>query len=258
MNKILNTRFHAGARALCAIALGLGLWALASHASETTIEPMPPQLETRFALSALPPAIRDSASVYLLDPATGYRLSRRGTSGIACLVERTVWELADFRNDIYIPLCYDAAGVETYLKVIMDTAALRAKGMSPNALKVEVEHRYRTMTYRAPVKAGLSYMVGPVMRTVGPPDMKVHTMAMPHLMFYAPGITNEDIGATPDLRVPSSLQYPFIDKQGNAEQSYIIQMLGAAELAKILADEKALIDDLCRHRKLLCLSQHTH
>ena len=29
-------------------------------------------------------------------------------------------------------------------------------------------------------------MVAPVMRTVGPPDMQVHTMPMPHLMFYAP------------------------------------------------------------------------
>jgi hypothetical protein len=130
--------------------------------------------------------------------------------------------------------------------------------MSPIELKTEVERRYRTKTYRAPDKAGLSYMVGPVMRTAGPPDMKVHTMAMPHLMFYAPGITNEDIGATPDLRVPSSLQHPFIDMQGNAEQSYIIQMLGAAELAKILADEKPLIDDLCAYRKLLCLNQHKH
>src|SRR5687767_12928607 len=169
MNKISNTRLLAGARALCAIALGLGLAVPASYASETTIEAMPPQLETRFALSALPPSLRDGASVFLLDPATGYRLSRQGSSGIACLVERTVWEVADFRNDIYIPLCYDAAGVKTYLKVIMDTAALRAKGMSPIELKAEVERRYRTKTYRAPDKAGLSYMVGPVMRTAGPP-----------------------------------------------------------------------------------------
>ena len=38
-------------------------------------------------------------------------------------------------------------------------------------------------------------MVGPVMRTLGPPDLKVHTMPMPHLMFYAPHVTNEDLGA---------------------------------------------------------------
>lgn len=101
----------------------------------TTIERMPADLETRFALSALPPALRDKATVYLLDPGKGYHLSRQGTSGVACLVERTAWELADFRDDIYIPLCYDAVGARTYLKVIMDAAALRAQGLGPAALK---------------------------------------------------------------------------------------------------------------------------
>ena len=66
------------------------------------------------------------------------RCRDEGTSGLTCLVERTVWEMADFRDDIYIPLCYDAAGTDTYLKVIMDTAALRGQGMNPAALKAEI------------------------------------------------------------------------------------------------------------------------
>jgi hypothetical protein len=233
--------------------IGAGISASPSLATETTIEQMPAKLESQFALSALPPALRDQATVYLLDPKKGYQLSRQGMSGLTCLVERTAWELADFRNDIYIPLCYDAVGTKTYLKVIMDTATLRAQGMSPVALKAEMESRYRDKTYRAPEKAGLSYMVAPVMRTVGPPDMKVHTMPMPHLMFYAPNITNEDIGAAPDLSVHSSLLYPFIDKQGIAEQSYVIQLIGEAEKAKIMADEKNLLAALCTYRASLCL-----
>jgi hypothetical protein len=96
------------------------------------------------------------------------------------------------------------------------------------------------------------------MRTVGPPDMKVHTMPMPHVMFYAPHITNEDLGAVPDLNDPASLLNPFIDRQGNAEQSYMIQMVGAAEKARILADEKALVDALCAHRDILCLDHSQH
>ncbi|MGH9841208.1 MAG: hypothetical protein ACREEM_20840, partial [Blastocatellia bacterium] len=163
----------------------IGISAPPSQATETTIEQMPAKLETQFALSALPPALRDQATVYLLDPKKGYQLSRQGTSGVTCLVERTVWEMADFRNDIYIPLCYDAVGTKAHLKVIMDTATLRAQGMSPVALKAEIETRYRSKTYKVPEKAGLSYMVAPVMRAVGPPDMKVHTMSMPHVMFYA-------------------------------------------------------------------------
>lgn len=224
----------------------------------TTIEQMPPKLETQFALSAIPRALRDQATVYLLDPKKGYQLSRRGTSGVTCLVERTVWEWVDYRNDIYIPLCYDAVGTKAHLKVIMDAAALRAQGMSPEALKAEIENRYRNKTYKAPEKAGLSYMVAPIMRALGPPDMKMHTMAMPHLMFYAPNVTNEDIGAVPNFGVPSTLRYPFIDKQGNAEQSYMIQLVGEAEKARILTEEKALIDELCAYRDVLCLAHKGH
>jgi hypothetical protein len=235
----------------------LGVSARPSHATETTIAQMPEKLEIQFALSALPPALRDQATVYLLDPKKGYQLSRQGASGVTCLVERTVWEWADFRNDIYIPLCYDAVGTKAHLKVIMDTAALRAQGMGAAALKAEIERRYKNMTYGAPEKAGLSYMISPVMRALGPPDMKIHTMSMPHLMFYAPNITNEDVGAVPNLNVHSSLLYPFIDKQGIAEQSYLIQLIGAAEKAKIMADERTLLHDLCAYRDVLCLSRQT-
>jgi hypothetical protein len=81
--------------AIVAIIL-VGSSALPSRAIETTLEQMPAKLETRFALSALPPALRDKATVYILDPTKGYQLSRQGTSGLTCLVERTVWEWADF------------------------------------------------------------------------------------------------------------------------------------------------------------------
>jgi hypothetical protein len=249
--KLMSTKI-ALAVPIVAISL-IGISARPCHATETAIEQMPAKLETQFALSALPPVMRNQATVYLLDPKKGYQLGRQGTSGVTCLVERTVWEWADFRNDIYIPLCYDAVGTKAHLKVIMDTAALRAQGMSAATLKSEIESRYRNKTYGAPEKAGLSYMISPVMRALGPPDMKMHTMSMPHLMFYAPSITNEDIGAVPDLSVHSSLLYPFIDKQGIAEQSYMIQLIGAAEKAKIVADEKTLLNDLCAYRDVLCL-----
>lgn len=238
-----------------AAAAAVATWA---HAAEITLDRMPADLETRFALSAAPPRLRDKASVYLLDPARGYQLSRQGTSGVACLVERTSWDLADFRNDIYFALCYDAAGAKTYLKHIMDVAELRAQGMEPAALKAEVEKRYRKKIYKVPDKPGLSYMVAPIMRTIGPPDLKVRTMAMPHLMFYAPNLSNADIGAAPDLADHASLLYPFVDKQGIAEHSYMIQLVGETEKAKILTDEKTLIDDLCAYRDVLCLAHAGH
>jgi hypothetical protein len=222
----------------------------------TTLEAMPPALETQFALSAAPPGLRAKAAVYLLDPKKGYHLAREGSSGVACAVQRTQWELADFRNDIYYGICFDAAGVKTHLQVVFDAAALRAQGMSPPALKAEIEKRYRENTYQPPAKPGVSYMVGPIMRTIGPPDRSVQTMAMPHLMFYASGLTNEDIGAVPNLADHGSLLYPFVDRQGSAEHTYMIQLIGEAEKAAILAAEKPLIDALCAYRAVLCLSHH--
>jgi hypothetical protein len=232
--------------------------AMPAHAVETTLERMPAALETQFALSAAPPGLRAKASVYLLDPKKGYYLAREGSSGVACAVQRTQWEFADYRNDIYYGICFDAAGVKTYLQVVRDAAALRAQGVSPAALKTEIEKRFRDKTYVPPAKPGLSYMVAPIMRTFGPPDMKVQTMAMPHLMFYAPYLTNDDIGAVPNLSDHSSLIYPFVDKQGIAEHTYMIQFMGEAETAKILANEKPLVDALCAYRDLLCLTHDSH
>lgn len=243
---------------LAAAWLATALVAPCSQANDYIIEQMPAALESRYALSAAPPALRAGAGVHLLDPEEGYRLSRQGTSGVTCIVQRTAWELADYRNDIYIPLCYDAEGTKTYLKVIMDAAALRARGMDAAALKTEVEKRYREHIYTVPEKAGVSYMLSPVMRTIGPPDLKVHTMNMPHLMFYAPFVSNRDIGAVPDLADPASLLYPFIDRQGNAEQSYIIQLVGGAEKAAILAREQALVEELCHWREVLCSGDDAH
>jgi hypothetical protein len=240
-----------------AAALALAL-VLAGSGPAAAIEPMPEDLEMRFALAAAPPPLRQEATVYVLDPAKGFRLAREGSSGVTCLVQRTVWELGTDRDDIYIPLCYDAAGTRTYLQVIMDAAALAAEGLGAADLKAEIAGRWADGTYTVPDKPGLSYMIAPVFRTVGPPDLAVRTMAMPHLMFYAPGVTNADLGAKPDLADYASLAWPFIDRQGNNEQSYIIQMLGVAEKAAILAAEKDLVDDLCAYRDVLCLPPGGH
>ena len=60
-------------------------------------------------------------------------------------------------------------------------------------------------------------------------------MAMPHLMFNASGLTNDDIGAKPDFTDWASILNPFVDRQGHDAQSYMIQMIGEAEKAKILS-----------------------
>src|SRR5258708_35587385 len=86
------------------------LAAVCVYAADTTIEQMPPRLALQFALSALPPAMRDQASVYLLEPKPGYQLKHQGTRGVICLVERTASEQTDFRKHVYVRLCSGAQG----------------------------------------------------------------------------------------------------------------------------------------------------
>ena len=92
-------------------------------------------------------------------------------------------------------------------------------------MKDEMQKRWKNKTYKVPEKGGVSYMIAPVQRTVGPPDLKVVSISLPHVMVYAPNVTNEDIGAAPDLANLSTLLYPFIDRQGIGEQSYIIHLM---------------------------------
>ncbi|MGD0659391.1 MAG: hypothetical protein ABSD38_15105 [Syntrophorhabdales bacterium] len=44
------------------------------------IEPLPRDLEIQLALSALPPHLRDNATVYVLNPDKGFEVARKGTN----------------------------------------------------------------------------------------------------------------------------------------------------------------------------------
>jgi len=221
----------------------------------SVLERMPKALEVRYALSALPPALREKAAVYVLDPAKGYVLERAGSNGQSCFVQRTEWKFGDYRSDVYAPMCYDETGAKNQMKVLFDVAALRAEGMPAEAMKKEIEARFRNGVYRAPNRPGFSYMTEPLMRTYMSLDPKdkdsVMTMSMPHVMYYAPNITSSDVGALP---CPPCAPYPFVFEPG--PHGYVIQRLGDQESAKIVADEAPLVNDLCSYRSVLCLASH--
>ena len=83
------------------------------------------------------------------------------------------------------------------------------------------------------------------------PDGQVRTMSGPHVMFYAPNVTENDIGAA----AGASLKYPFLTTEGVNEQTFIIQLMGDAERAAIEAAERELLNDLCAYRDVLCLKR---
>ncbi len=163
------------------------------------LEKWPQDLETDFALSALPPHLRDSASVYLLDPAKGYYLSRKGSNGFVCFISRTEWEWGEFRDDLAVPVSYDAEGAKTVFVVYQDVAAMRATGkLSAQQVRDTVIARIQRGYYKAPSRPGISYMLAPVMRAYqsDPDNKNIVTISVPHYMFYAPYLTAAEIGVT--------------------------------------------------------------
>ena len=72
-------------------------------------------------------------------------------------------------------------------------------------LKELMQERDRTGYYKQPERPGISYMMAPIMRTYDSPEKNefVTTISYPHVMYFASGIRNEDIGGgTPGGKDP--------------------------------------------------------
>jgi len=220
-------------------------------ASPAKLERMPEPLETRFALSAAPPHLRENATTYLLDPAKGYVLGRKGTNGVSCIVVRSDWQFdAAFRDDIFWPVCYDAEGSKTLFQDYLYAAELRAQGMDGKQAHQEVMKKFGTAASPNPSRTGVAYMIAPLMR--GFVRSGVATMNMPHYMFYAPNVKNADIGGN-----GFSKQYPFVLSMHPGRDDYIILLVGETEKAKILEESKELLAELCSYRDYLCTTAAT-
>src|SRR3954470_5060487 len=75
------------------------------------IEALPRDLEIQLALSALPPHLRDSATVYVLNPDKGFEMARKGSNGFHTFVARTGddamqgdWPLKEYPKDVLYPV----------------------------------------------------------------------------------------------------------------------------------------------------------
>jgi len=213
------------------------------------LETIPVDLETDFALSALPSHLRTDATVYLLDPEKGYYIARRGSNGFICFIARTEWEWAEFRKDLAAPISYDAEGAKTIFPVYLDVAAMRASGkFTALQIKDTIVERINKGIYKAPSRTGISYMLAPIMRVYpAMPDNKdIVTMSMPHYMFYAPYITNTDVGIKQDAHQGPMLVNPdqWVLGERKGPHGYIILPATETEKAKILEESKELVKRL--------------
>ena len=139
--------------------------------------------EITLALAALPDAMRAGAGVYVLGP-QGYKLARASTSGITCLVSRS-------RPDTQEPICWDREGSETILPLALAKAEWQAAGASEAEVTTREQEGFATGKFRAPRRAGVSYMLSAENWVFnGERVVRYH----PHVMVYAPYVTNADIG----------------------------------------------------------------
>ena len=219
------------------------------------IEPLPKDLEMQLALSALPPHLREGATVYLLNPAKGFEVARKGTNGFHAFVARTgddafrgTWPFTKYRDDILYPISFDTAGSRQNMRVFFDAAEAQAKGVPPAELKRKVQDRLRTGVYTRPERAGVSYMLSPILRTYDDPEKsdKVTTINYPHVMYYAPDITNEDVGGGELGGVG-----PFVIMPGH--HGYLIQPRGEKETAAITKEYAGMLARLCKIKTVWCL-----
>ncbi len=228
------------------------------------LEAMPADLETAYALSALPPHLRQEATVYLLDPAKGYYIARQGSNGFICFISRTEWAWAEFRNDLAAPISYDAEGARSIFPVYQDVAVMRASGkFTPERIRDTIVSRIIAGVYKAPSRAGISYMLSPVMRVYPamPDNNHIITVSGPHYMFYAPYITNKDVGIKPGSRQGPAMVNPGELILGEAKDPYGYIILGAneAERAIILEEGKELMKKLAEYKpwfKIETMSGH--
>jgi len=141
-------------------------------------------VEHREALAAGPPAIQDGAGVYLLTD-RGYELARESRNGFHCIVSRS-------QPDAFEPQCLDAAGSATLLQQILLRGELQMRGMDADAIRGEIDARWKAGRLKSPARPGLNYMLSTKNRVPIGPDKVIHYG--PHLMFYAPNMTDDDIG----------------------------------------------------------------
>jgi len=145
------------------------------------------ECEVAIARSALPTRLRKNASVYALVGGK-YQKVIEGSGPFTCIVERN-------HPDSVIPQCMDAAGVESVLPAIIDRSNMAISGAAFEAIEAANKKKLDSGHYHPAPRPGVNYMMSDYNYIfVGSAGQVLKVP--PHVMFYAPGLTNDDIGGS--------------------------------------------------------------
>jgi len=167
-------------------------------------ELLPQEQEIALALSAAPEHLRNNAGLYVLKR-NGFVKVRDSTNGFTCIVNR------DHPLN-QKPVCFDAEGTATILPKILRFGELLMQGKAMSEINAEIAEGFQTGKYISPRRAGVAYMLSGDIRNYNPRTGKVESFP-PHVMFYAPNLTNADLGVTPEA-LAKNPSLPFVAYQG--------------------------------------------
>jgi len=176
----LRALFRYLAASIAQLTVGAALAQVAPPASPTKSQ----DAEISLALSACPPEVANGAGVYILGQA-GYVKVRVSRNGFTALVQHSLPTAQE-------PRCMDAEGTRTWLPRILKVAELRAQGKSREEIQHIIAEALARGVLQPPTRPGVDYMLSTQNRV---PNTKGEvTPFPPHVMFYAPYMTNSDIG----------------------------------------------------------------
>ncbi|HJT18395.1 MAG TPA: hypothetical protein VJ853_13440 [Thermoanaerobaculia bacterium] len=165
----------------------------------------PEDVQIRLAETAAPPEVASKASIYVLRP-NGYALARKGTNAFTCFVDRQ-------HLDTLEPQCMDAEGTATRFLPRIFAEKQRAAGVPEKKIDAAIEEGYRSGQFKAPRRPGIIYMLSDYNYIFDDSSRKVVHVS-PHLMFYAPGLRESDVG--------SGAGAPFLTHPGAPDNLMIV------------------------------------
>jgi hypothetical protein len=175
---------------ICSLMLTAQIIATAPAAAQSTPAVATPPLmdrqkEMALALSACPPAVAGKAAVYVLEQ-SGYLKIRDSQNGFTAIIQHS---LPTSRE----PQCMDAEGARTFLPRMLKVAELRAQGKNPDEIKGFMADALARGIFQPPNRPGIDYMLST--ENLVPDDKGVVAPFPPHVMFYAPYLTNAALGS---------------------------------------------------------------
>lgn len=162
------------------------------------------ECEIALALSALPSRLRETASVFVNDDGT-YTQRVRRDGPFTCIIERV-------HSASMAPQCMDRAGAASILPALIRKSELALSGSSSEEVEAAFAAAVAAGEILPAESSGVSYMMSDYNYIYVPAAEQVLKVP-PHVMFYAPNVSNDDVGGSL-VSATANIGTPFVFSEG--------------------------------------------